>query len=124
MSLDVFKGAVTPVFGTGALSNTVSGFMAGVFGTMLNCWCDVCRTGIQKKAIGDTFNKDIPRPEINPKYFTEGVTDFFGTASSIMASKGIQGLYAGFLVKSFYLGGSGALLAMLIPKFKQFYGVA
>lgn len=41
-----------------------------------------------------------------------------------MASRGISGLYAGFLVKSVYLGGSGALLATLIPIFKKVYGVA
>ena len=52
-----FKGYTQSIFGTGLLSTTTAGFCAGVFGTALNCWTDVCRTHIQKAAINDTFNK-------------------------------------------------------------------
>ena len=46
MSLDVFKASTNSVLGKGVVSDTAAGFAAGVFGTMLNCWCDVVRTGI------------------------------------------------------------------------------
>jgi len=46
LSLDVFKSKTDKMFGAGVMSNTVAGFGAGVFGTCLNCWCDVVRTGI------------------------------------------------------------------------------
>lgn len=35
---------------------TPGGFGAGMFGVVLNCWCDVTRTIIQKEAIQATFD--------------------------------------------------------------------
>ena len=41
----------------------------------------------------------------------------------IIAQKGVTGLWTGFQFKAVHLGGSGALLAMLIPFFKERLGV-
>ena len=123
-SLDVFKKPSEQIFGKGSLAaDTFAGFGAGVFGTVLNCWTDVVRTGIQKQAVADTFNTAIARPVFGPAYMMSGVTSVASTAASIYANRGIPGLYAGFAVKSVYLGGSGALLAILMPRFKTWWGV-
>ena len=123
-SLSVFKTPAEDLCGKGTLAaDTLAGFGAGVFGTILNCWTDVVRTGIQKQAVAETFNPAIPRPTFGPAYMISGVTSVIGTAASIYANRGIPGLYAGFLVKSVYLGGSGALLAILMPRFKAMWGI-
>jgi len=124
-SLDVFKKPSEELCGKGTVAaDTLAGFGAGVFGTVMNCWTDVVRTGIQKQAVAETFNTAIPRPTFGPAYLMSGVTGVFGTAASIYANRGIPGLYAGFLVKSVYLGGSGALLAILMPRFKAWWGIS
>lgn len=123
MSLDKCKLATQRVFGKDStLSDSVAGFGAGVFGVVLNCWTDVVRTVIQKNAITETFNSAIPRPKLGPHYFVSGVSDVFKTAGRIYATRGLSGLYAGFVVKSVYLGCSGALLAVLVPRFKKMWG--
>lgn len=123
-SLDVLKKPSEDLFGKKSVAaDTVAGFGAGVFGTIINCWTDVVRTGIQKQAIGETFNPAIPRPVFGPAYMLSGVTAMAGTAASIFAKRGLGGLYAGFFIKSIYLGGSGALLAILMPRFKTWWGV-
>lgn len=119
LTLDLYKEGLEPQLGKGVYLNTVAGFAAGVTGTVLNCWCDVTRTGIQRRAIKETFGKDFKRPRVGMGYFSGGVSEFFGQAGQIYSQKGIAGLYAGFGVKSLYLGGSGALLATLIPFYKQ-----
>jgi solute carrier family 25 (mitochondrial 2-oxodicarboxylate transporter), member 21 len=123
-SLEVFKKPCEKTFGKGTVAaDTMAGFGAGVFGTILNCWTDVVRTGIQKQAVAETFNPAIARPVFGPAYMISGVTSVMGTAATIYANRGIPGLYAGFMVKSVYLGGSGALLAILMPRFKSWWGV-
>eukprot|EP00397_Hematodinium_sp_SG-2012_P018324 GEMP01018768.1.p1 GENE.GEMP01018768.1~~GEMP01018768.1.p1 ORF type:complete len:305 (-),score=73.18 GEMP01018768.1:1764-2678(-) len=122
LSLDVFKGQTNGVFGKGMTSDVCSGFLAGVFGTCLNCWTDVTRTIIQKEAVAQTFDASIPRPSpmthVNPMLV-------IAKASQIASERGVfNGLYAGFGVKAFYLGGSGALLALLVPRCKAMFGVA
>jgi len=122
LSLDVFKGFSNGAFGKGVTSDVVAGFSAGVFGTALNCWTDVTRTIIQKEAIAATFDPSIPRP--NPMTHLNPFS-FVAKAGEIYAAKGLAGgLYAGFGIKAIYLGGSGALLAVLVPRCKTFFGVA
>ena len=124
MSLDVFKGWSENIFGKKTvMADTVAGFGAGVFGTILNTWTDVVRTAIQKEALADTFDPKITRPSFGPAYLLSGPTSVVSTASKIFAARGIAGLYSGFLVKSVYLGGSGALLSVLVPRFKALWGV-
>jgi len=45
----------------------------------------------------------------------------FPTAGEIMAARGITGLYAGVGPKMIHLGGSGAILAVLMPRFKTMW---
>lgn len=122
LSLDVFKAGTSTAFGPGMASDVSSGFLAGVFGTVLNCWTDVTRTAIQKEAVAATFNPKADTVSIgqhfNPAFVIQN-------ANKIIAEKGLfTGLYAGFGVKAIYLGGSGALLAMLVPRFKKAWGCA
>jgi len=118
LTLDVYKDAVGNVVSNKLLGDVVSGFAAGATGTALNCWTDVCRSIVQKKALAATFDPAIPRPSalepLNPG-------PFFGEAASIMKARGITGLYSGVGPKMIHLGGSGAILAVLMPRFKTMY---
>lgn len=118
--LDVFKGVAQGATGNRLAQDILSGFMAGVFGTTLNCWTDVCRSVIQKKAIESTFDPAAKAPSFVDASINPG--PFFNQASVIMAEKGIAGLYSGYGVKCVHLGGSGAILAVLVPRFKEMWG--
>eukprot|EP00933_Yihiella_yeosuensis_P033794 TRINITY_DN2742_c0_g1_i3.p1 TRINITY_DN2742_c0_g1~~TRINITY_DN2742_c0_g1_i3.p1 ORF type:complete len:301 (-),score=70.14 TRINITY_DN2742_c0_g1_i3:237-1139(-) len=118
LTLDVYKGAVKSVVSNNLACDVISGFLAGATGTALNCWTDVCRSVVQKKALADTFNPEIPRPSIVTVY---SPGPFFAEASNIFATKGMTGLYAGVGPKMVHLGGSGAILAVLMPRFKKMY---
>jgi len=120
VSLDAFKDVAASVTSNGLLQDISSGFMAGVFGTTINCWTDVVRSVIQKNAINDTFDATIPRP--NAFNTTLNPAPFFSKAVEIFSNKGMGGLYAGYPVKCLHLGGSGALLAVLVPRFKEMWG--
>jgi len=126
-SVDLFRELSRNILQTHqntALSDTMGGFMAGVFGTCLNCWADVVRTVTQKQTVAETFNPNIPRPNMfTPTYLASGVTGIFGKAVEIYQKRGFSGLYAGFAVKAIYLGGSGAILAVLVPRFKEMWGL-
>merc|ERR1719188_2159664 len=61
LSLDVYKGAVGNLVSNKLAQDVLSGFAAGATGTALNCWTDVCRSVVQKKALADTFDPAIPR---------------------------------------------------------------
>jgi solute carrier family 25 2-oxodicarboxylate transporter 21 len=100
------------------LSQLISGFAAGVFGSMFNTPGDVIRSVIQKRA----FSTSV-RPSITPAFLWSGVTEFFKVGAEIVGTKGIGGLYYGFAFKAIHLGGSGALLAWLVPLFKQLMAV-
>jgi solute carrier family 25 2-oxodicarboxylate transporter 21 len=120
-TLDMYKGWVGGAISNKLAQDVIAGFAAGASGTALNCWCDVCRSVVQKNALADTFDPKIPAPSaisvLNPG-------PFFGQASRIFAEKGIGGLYAGVGPKMIHLGGSGALLAVLMPRFKTAYFAA
>merc|ERR1712182_116855 len=100
LSLDVFKGVAKSSTDNKLAQDILSGFMAGVFGTTLD-----------PANKGEGFFQAC----LNPG-------PFFGQASTIMAEKGIAGLYSGYGVKCVHLGGSGAILAVLVPRFKDFWG--
>merc|ERR1712203_815006 len=118
MTLDVYKGAVANVVSNKLAQDVLSGFAAGATGTAFNCWTDVCRSVVQKKALADTFDPAIPRPSmmepLNPG-------PFFGEAANLVATRGLGGLYAGVGPKMVHLGGSGAILAVLMPRFKAMW---
>lgn len=115
MSLDLYKGAISPVISNPMAGDVVSGFFAGATGVAMNCWTDVCRSIVQKQALADTFNPEIARPSplapLNPG-------PFFAQAQNLFATRGIGGLYAGVGPKMVHLGGGGALLAVLMPRFQ------
>merc|ERR1719145_451051 len=118
LTLDLYKGGVANLVSNKLAQDVLSGFAAGATGTALNCWTDVCRSVVQKKALAETFDPAIPRPSmmepLNPG-------PFFGAAGEIMAAKGITGLYSGVGPKMVHLGGSGAILAVLMPRFKTMW---
>lgn len=96
--------------------------LSGMFGTMLNCWCDVTRTIIQKEQIANTFDPKKPKVTWADNFNAVG---FVRQAAQISAEKGfMNGLYAGVHVKAVHLGGGGALLAFFMPRFKALFGVA
>jgi hypothetical protein len=118
LTLDWYKDNMKGVVSNKLAQDVLSGFAAGATGTALNCWTDVCRSVVQKQALADTFNPEIPRPgmlePLNPG-------PFFGTAGSIFSSRGLTGLYSGVGPKMIHLGGSGAILAVLMPRFKTMW---
>jgi len=116
MSLDWYKGLIAPVISNPLAGDVVSGFLAGATGVALNCWTDVCRSIVQKEALAATFDPEIPRPSalapLNPG-------PFFGKAADLMKTRGLSGMYAGVGPKMVHLGGSGAILAVLMPRFQS-----
>jgi len=80
-----------PVIGPGLGTDIVAGFLAGATGVGFNCWTDVCRSIVQKQAIADTFDPNIPRPSALSPY---NPIPFFGEAAKLHGAKGIAGLYA------------------------------
>merc|ERR1711972_319934 len=118
LSLDVYKSGVASIVSNKLAQDVLSGFAAGATGTALNCWTDVCRSIVQKKALADTFDPAIPRPSMMEPY---NPGPFFAEAGNLMATRGIGGLYAGVGPKMVHLGGSGAILAVLMPRFKSMW---
>lgn len=97
----------------------MSGFAAGMFGAIFNTPGDVIRSTMQKRIL-QSEPKMVP---FGPAVMIGGVTGFFGTAAEIVRTRGAMALYSGLPFKAVHLGGSGALLAMLIPLFKTLMGV-
>eukprot|EP00928_Gymnodinium_smaydae_P037035 TRINITY_DN2577_c0_g1_i1.p2 TRINITY_DN2577_c0_g1~~TRINITY_DN2577_c0_g1_i1.p2 ORF type:complete len:301 (+),score=80.52 TRINITY_DN2577_c0_g1_i1:72-974(+) len=118
LTLDWYKAQVKSVVSNNLACDVISGFAAGATGTAFNCWTDVCRSIVQKKALADTFDPSIPRPSVVTVY---SPVPFFKEAAALGAAKGIGGLYAGVGPKMVHLGGSGAILAVLMPRFKKMY---
>lgn len=99
-----------------AVSQLVSGFLAGFFATFPNAPGDVVRSVVQKKAFSD-----LKRPAygVSPR----GVLEHFQVAKEIVGKAGIRGLYSGLGFKAVHLGGSGALMAVFIPMFANMFGI-
>lgn len=95
------------------------GMAAGMFGAVFNTPGDVIRSTIQKRVLGGEPQR-VPFTLAMP---LRAVGEFFAEGGRIAASKGITGLWTGFGFKALHLGGSGALLALLIPTFKKLMGV-
>jgi len=118
LTLDWYKGNVKTVVSNNLACDVISGFAAGATGTAFNCWTDVCRSIVQKKALADTFDAAKPRPSVLTVY---SPGPFFKEAAALAAERGIGGLYAGVGPKMIHLGGSGAILAVLMPRFKSMW---
>merc|ERR1712048_894300 len=119
LTLDFYKNLCKSQISNNLACDVVSGFAAGATGTALNCWTDVCRSVVQKEALAATFDASIPRPSAMVAY---SPGPFFEQVGIIYANKGFMGgLYAGVGPKMVHLGGSGAILAVLMPRFKRMY---
>lgn len=118
LTLDVYKAGIANVVSNKLAQDVLSGFAAGATGTAINCWTDVCRSIVQKKALADTFNPAIPRPSAMEAF---NPVPFFSEAVTLGKTRGIGGLYAGVGPKMVHLGGSGAILAVLMPRFKTMW---
>ena len=90
---------------------------AGMFGAVFNTPGDVIRSAIQNRFLA---SEPIPA-SFQP---VSGIKEFFSMGAEIAGTKGITALWTGFPFKALHLGGSGALLAMLIPFFKQAMNVS
>ncbi len=124
LTLDIFQKSAEKAAGRKTvLTDVIAGFGAGVSGTIINCWTDVVRTVIQKQAIAETFDPAKTKQKLNLSYMLSGISSVVNTTHNIYINRGISGLYAGFMIKSLYLGGSGSFLAVLIPRFKKLWGV-
>ena len=124
LTLDIFQKKTERAAGRKSVyTDALAGFGAGVSGCMVNCWTDVVRTVIQKKSIAETFDESKPKPQMNFGYLFSGISSVVSQTSEIYSNRGISGLYSGFLIKSVHLGGSGALLAVLVPRMKKLWGV-
>lgn len=117
-TLDWYKSQSQAFISHTLARDVIAGFGAGASGTLLNCWTDVSRSVVQRKALADTFDARIPRPSalepLNP-------APFFRTAALIFQERGMTGLYSGVGPKMIHLGGSGALLAVVMPRFKSMW---
>jgi len=107
------KQAGVPVF----VANIISGFLAGCFASIPNAPGDVVRSVVQKKLFQEPGR--VARG-ISPG----GVIEHLAVAREIVAARGfVKGLYAGFGFKAMHLGGSGALMAALVPEFSRLLGI-
>merc|ERR1712051_267431 len=86
LTLDWYKGNFKTVISNNLACDVLSGFAAGATGTAMNCWTDVCRSIVQKKALADTFNPAIPRPSLMEAY---NPGPFFAEASNLAKTRGI-----------------------------------
>ena len=98
----------------------IGGSSAGVFGSIFNTPGDVIRSAIQKEVLAAPGQR-VP---FSVGMMAGGVSQFFRVGGQIVAAKGLGGLWTGFPFKAMHLGGSGALLAILIPFFKERMGVS
>merc|ERR1719335_895954 len=85
LTLDVYKGVMGQVTSNKLIGDIGSGFCAGASGVAMNCWTDVVRSVIQKKAVADTFNPEIKAPNALT-HFSPG--PFFKEAANVMGERG------------------------------------
>mmetsp|Transcript_21523 Transcript_21523/g.38029 ORF Transcript_21523/g.38029 Transcript_21523/m.38029 type:complete len:339 (-) Transcript_21523:43-1059(-) len=98
------------------VTTIVAGFLAGFFATFPNAPGDVVRSVVQKKLFTDPSR---PAYGVSPN----GILEHIKVAQEIVASSGVRGLYSGLGFKAMHLGGSGALMAVLIPVFSDLMGI-
>lgn len=118
-SIDLCKDALRGVgVSNSMVLDVVGGFMSGVVGVGFNCWTDVVRSVVQKKAIAASFDESIPRPS---QLEALSPVPFFKETAALMQSKGIGGLYAGVGPKMVHLGLGNSILFLLMPRFKEMW---
>jgi len=91
---------------------------SGVVGVGFNCWTDVVRSVVQKKAIAASFDPNAPKAsQLEPL----SPVPFFKETAALLKSKGIGGLYAGVGPKMIHLGLGNSILFLLMPRFKEMW---
>jgi solute carrier family 25 (mitochondrial 2-oxodicarboxylate transporter), member 21 len=114
-SLGVDEGSMAGV------AKFAAGFGAGVSGAIVNTPIDVVRTNCQKNDLKLLIEAPkagaVAHYRLTPAHVASGFTSFASMGARIVAEKGIGALYMGMVPKAAHLGGGGALLAWLIPKF-------
>jgi hypothetical protein len=116
------KGTSPPVH------KVLSGFSAGAFASLFNCPADVVRTNVQKEAIAAavsaaTAGAAARRAPLSFRDFCASEAEaHWRIGRGIFAAKGLSGLYVGYFTKAGHLGGCGALMALLVPRFKTALG--
>ena len=91
----------------------LGGFCAGASGVLVNCPGDVTRTVIQKRGFSSSVNKTYG-------IGFGSIVEHARVSREILLKRGIRGLYAGFGIKTFHLGCSGALMTMFVDLFSDF----
>lgn len=121
-TLSSFTGAIQPTFDNmGAplsVTKFTAGFAAGVFAAIPNGPGDVVRSVVQKRMFEDAAFKR--------KAYGIGVgsvIEHAKVAQELIATRGVRALYSGFTFKAMHMGGSGALMAMLVPVFTKLMGI-
>lgn len=97
--------------GSSFLVKLASGFVAGCGGAAANVPGDLVRTKIQRDAFY-AGGKPGPIP-----FFA--VSEFLAVGAGIARAGGVASLWTGFRYKALHLGGSGALMACLLPTLRQ-----
>jgi solute carrier family 25 2-oxodicarboxylate transporter 21 len=105
------------------LVQLVSGFAAGFLGACFNVPGDLIRTDVQRRALlGVAAAAEKPPPPLQLPFIAVG--EVVSTASSIVSRAGVSGLWTGLTWKALHLGGSGALMAALLPFFRDLMAVS
>ena len=110
-SISFFESQVQAGFACIGLKNKImatqllSGFMAGVFGALINTPGDTVRTVLQKKVLSGAAGS--------------AEATLLSVGRDIVAARGVGGLWSGIVFKACHLGGGGALMALLVPFFKK-----
>jgi solute carrier family 25 2-oxodicarboxylate transporter 21 len=118
-SIDLCKDCLRGVGISNSMAlDVVGGFMSGVIGVSFNCSTDVVRSVVQKKAIAASLDPSIPKPSeleaLSPGPF---IKEF----KTLLAARGMGGLYAGVGPKMVHLGLGNSILFVLMPRFKSMW---
>jgi len=126
-TLSTYQSIVTSLFGKfmsdsespamTKVARFLAGFSAGVTGAIFNVPGDLIRTNVQKRAL-EALNAG-QKPHIANPLFAFG--ELFTVGGELVARGGPGALWTGFFWKAVHLGGSGALMAILLPFFNSVF---
>ena len=94
------------------VAGLASGFVAGFVAAIPNCPGDVVRSVVQKRLFAEEGRRAHG-------ISLAGILEHVEVARSIARERGVTALWSGIGFKAMHLGGSGALMAVLIPFFAK-----
>lgn len=107
------------------LNNLIGGFACGSFAALFSCPPDVSRTTFQKSQLAIAFKPQSSSSNLKMGFWDVTGGDFkaiIRQGRAVCASPaGVAGLWAGIGPKMAYLGGGGAILAWVMPLFKEWW---